>query len=104
MKITTTLKAFVTKYQESHISEMLEGNPDSIKHMSFFDSRVADWTEIGTAEITVEIHDKDTVLSHKIDSLKEQLKKDQADSEVRQSIIKEQIQNLLALTHQPEEV
>lgn len=59
------------------------------------------YTRVGTAEITLHLIDRDTLVLSKIDALKAEAKKTRADAAVRCNEIENQIQNLLAITHSP---
>lgn len=59
------------------------------------------WTKIGTAEITLHIIDRDTLVTNKIDALKAEAAKTRAEAVMRCNEIESQIQNLLAITYVP---
>lgn len=69
----------------------------------FYPTLLSGHTEVGKAEITMTLYDTDKLIDSKVDSLKAQLRKTQADAEVACNRIREQINSLLAITYKPEE-
>lgn len=57
-------------------------------------------SKVGTATVEITLMAPAEMVAVKVDSLKAALAKDQADSEVRQNAIRNQISNLLAITHE----
>lgn len=103
--LTTTLEAYLTEYSSVGPEDIKSGGPELVNRLTFWGGDCpANWTKVGTADVTVTFLDTDALVASKLDSLNAQLKKDQADSEVRQNLIREQIQHLLAITHQPDAV
>lgn len=59
------------------------------------------YTKVGTAEITLTIFSADTMVANKVEALRAEKKKVQAEAAMRANEIDGQIQNLLAITYQP---
>lgn len=70
--------------------------------LSFYHQPLPGYAVVGEATITMTLHDKDQLIDAKVDSLKEALNKEVADSHVRQTKLREQIQSLLAISYKPE--
>ena len=104
--VTATVNAYVTN-NHTTVDELYNGNPaDVVGALKFFykeDPRsVPDcWVLAGSAEVTLTLNDPDSLITHKVDSLKAELKQTQADAEVKCNRIREQINNLLALEYKP---
>jgi hypothetical protein len=62
-------------------------------------SNCEDWTEIGTAEITVTLHPRDTVVEKELAGLKQQLEKVRADNHMRENAILDRISKLQAIEY-----
>ena len=75
-----------------------------VNSLTFYDKPLGSYTVVGEAEITLKLHDKEQLVDAKVDSLKAQLQKTQADAEVACNRIREQIQSLLAISYKPEVV
>ena len=61
------------------------------------------WTKVGTAHIRVELVSSDALVSNKIDALQAAIRKTEAEAQAKVTELKGQIQQLLAITHQPTE-
>lgn len=79
----------------------IERNADStdVDNMSFYKDDMTDfgWVEVGTAEITVTLVDRKTVVVNQIAGLNEAKRRIQAEAEKRLTEIEGQIQSLQAL-------
>lgn len=80
-----------------------EGETDDIvAQLSYLNhdmSHVADWVEIGIAEITVTLHPTDDIVEKQLEGLKEQLQRVRADNYMREKAILDSISNLQAITY-----
>ena len=102
--ITTTRKVLLSPYGCSRPDQVALNAQDHVDFMSFPTCNIEGYTEIGTAEITITLHDRDEIVANKLGELKARLQQTQADAEVACNRIREQIQSLLAITYQPEAV
>ena len=62
------------------------------------------WTKVGTAQIRVELVSSDALISNKIDALQAAIRNTEAEAQAKVTELKGQIQQLLAITHQPGEI
>ncbi len=60
------------------------------------------WTKVGAATITLDLIDRDALLANKVDALRAEKKKVQAEATMRATELEGQIQNLLAITYIPQ--
>jgi hypothetical protein len=103
---TGTLKAWTTS-RWTTIDEIMgmiaDGNTDrAIRSMSFTTADMSDgldWCEVGTAEITVTFHPRDTVVAKELDGLKSQLERVRAENHMRENAILDRISKLQAITY-----
>lgn len=95
----TTLNVFVSPYSDIGPAEMASGDPTKLRGLIYHDGeRISDgYTVVGTAEVAVTFFDTETLIEQKRQALEAQLEKEIADSYRRQQVLREQIQNLLAL-------
>ena len=66
------------------------------------DGHIEGWTLVGTAEVCITLDDPNKMIANKVDALKAELTKTQADAEVRCNFLRGQINNLLAIEYKPE--
>lgn len=103
MKITATTAAYISEWsQQRFVESMKSDDPDkSIDFLMFAktDAGMEGWTKAGTAHITVEILDDDTIRSGMVDTLKEQRKTVLAEAQLKAMQIDEKIQSLLAIEY-----
>lgn len=105
--VTAKVNAYVTN-QFTTIDELYKGEPtDVVGALKFYykeDKRnVPDcWVLAGSAEVTLTLNDPDDLIAHKVDSIKAELNKEIADSHRKQTMLREQIQSLLAISYKPE--
>lgn len=96
---TGTLKAFLPDYYSTDCLK----DDSCIDRLSFTAHgdylKSQGYPEVGIATITVELFDDNTIIAGKVDSLKAQLQKERADSEVKCNRILEQISKLQALEY-----
>jgi hypothetical protein len=106
MQATATIKAWTTsKWRDIAYVEQLinEGSPTealaSLVYSNNDMSDVEDWTEVGTAEVTVTFHPRETVVAKELQGLQAQLQKVRAENHMRENAILERISNLQAITY-----
>jgi hypothetical protein len=58
------------------------------------------YTKIGKGEVTITIASRDEIVTGKVDSLRADLAKDRAESQVRQNALMQKISELEALTYE----
>jgi hypothetical protein len=104
--VTATVNAYVTNTFTT-IDELYNGEPykviSALKLYDAGEGRNApdSWVLAGTAEVTLTLNEPDSLNAHKVDSLKAELQKTQADAEVKCNKIREQINSLLAIEYKP---
>jgi hypothetical protein len=101
---TTTANVYLSPY--SALDAQSAQRADNIEHMSVWDDAYCpdDYTLIGKAELTITIASPDTITANKVGALRLELEKDRAQSQMRQNKMEEQIQQLLAITHEASDV
>ena len=62
------------------------------------------YTRVGFGEVTITIASKDEIITGKVESLRAELERDRADSQVRQNALIRKIGELEALTYEPSAV
>jgi hypothetical protein len=60
------------------------------------------WTLVGEAHVFIKLDTHDKMISNKVDALKAELTKTQAEAEVKCNLLRGQINNLLAIEYKPE--
>jgi hypothetical protein len=80
---------------------------ESIKGLTLTDPG-DDWssmkyTKVGVGEVTITMDEPDQIIGGKVDSLRAELAKDRADSQVRQNALIRKISELESLTYEPSE-
>lgn len=101
MIVTSTALAFVSPH--SHISPTDLAKPESITGMVFVAEDAVDYwtkdgyTQVGTAQITVELLDRDQMVSNKIEALRSQAVNIRAEATAKVTKIEGQINQLLAI-------
>lgn len=101
--VTGKIGVYISPYmhvgpQELETMEVAE----LITRLSFMSCQVKGYSLVGEATVTFEIPDTDTLITNKVDALKEELQQTQAAAEVACNKIREQIQQLLAISYKPE--
>jgi hypothetical protein len=106
MQATATIKAWTTsKWRDiDYVQELInEGNTtEALAALCFSNndmSDMEDWTEVGTAEVTVTFHPRDTVVAKELEGLKVQLERVRADNHMRENAILDRISKLQAITY-----
>ena len=99
-KVWTTSKwrdlAYVLDSLKDGKAEEVVGELTYINHDM---SNCEDWTEVGTAEITVTLHPRDIVVEKELAGLKQQLEKVRADNHIRENAILDRISKLQAIEY-----
>lgn len=93
---TFTTNVYLPRYYE--IADVTSGR--CLPHFSVGTSEYYEgegYPLIGTATITIELHDPQVFVQKQIDALNQQLQRERADSQVRQNAILERISKLQAL-------
>ena len=78
-----------------------EGRADAINLM-YINNNMSDcegWAEVGTAQITVTLFDRDTVMGKELEGLKAQLQTVRADNHMRENAILDRISKLQAIEY-----
>ena len=100
VKVWTTSKwrdlAYVLDSLKKGKAEDVVGELTYINHDM---SNTEDWTEVGTAEITVTLHPRDIVVEKELAGLKQQLEKVRADNHMRENAILDRISKLQAIEY-----
>jgi hypothetical protein len=89
--ITYVLDALKQGKTEEVVGELTYTNNDM--------SDCEGWTEVGTAEITVTLHLRDTIVEKELAGLKQQLEKVRADNYMRENAILDRISKLQAIEY-----
>jgi hypothetical protein len=96
MQVTFEAQAYIDKF--TSLQSVTNGErmpsvvtPDIGKYMS-------EYTLIGTATVTIELHTEDQILASQLDALKAQLQAVRAENQRRENAILDQISKLQALT------
>lgn len=103
--ITGRTNVFVTEYSDFNPSiPRPEGRPFDGLYFSHFDNGVIEsWTFVGTADVTFHMEDESTLIENKVESLRAQIKKTEAEAFVTVKGLKEKIESLLAISYTPKE-
>jgi hypothetical protein len=103
---TATVKAWTTSQWRNidHITDMIARGEttEAVAAMMYITHDMSDtegWTEVGTAEITVTFHPRDTVVAKELDGLKAQLERVRAENHMRENAILDRISKLQAITY-----
>jgi len=100
---TTTASVWISEYSKHDGTTLQE--IDSIDGVAFFrvgaDMRKHGYTHVGEADVTVTIASADAITNSKVSSLRAELEKDRADSQMRQNRLIDKINKLEALTYEP---
>lgn len=103
---TGTTKVWTTsKWRgiDSILHSVAEGRLDeAVSGMTYINhdmNGTEDWTEVGTAQITVTLHPRDVVVEKELASLKQQLEKVRADNYMRENMILDRISKLQAIEY-----
>jgi hypothetical protein len=97
MKFTETRKVWVDQYTNP---EEITGKTSGRLIITSLDMASMGYSEVGTAQVVIELTDRETMVANKVTSLKAQLKDDMAAAEVRQSSLRDKISKLLAITYE----
>lgn len=94
MEITFNANAFISKW--TSLDDVKAGRMPVI----WDDAKVDDYTQIGTAVVTVTLHSDEVVHQKQLADLKDKLEEVRAENQQRENAILDQISKLQALTFQ----
>jgi hypothetical protein len=99
--LTGTVKVQVSKY--FRLDELDADDAKLFARLQFSDSDMSEYgnSVVGTAEVTVTLNTPDTIIGDKVEALRAEAKKVQADAYKRCTEIEHQVQQLLAITLDP---
>ena len=91
-------KAWLTPYDSASPKDLLNG--ERLNSLSFGQGNMANqgWTQVGVATVTVELTDARTMVSNKIEALRQEAKGIRAEATAKVTRIEGQINDLLALS------
>lgn len=75
---------------------------DNIRDLTIWEGDyegVSGYTRVGTGEVTITMNEPDQIIGSKVESLRAELAKDRADSQMRQNALIRKISELEALTY-----
>lgn len=102
--VTSKINAYLTNEWVT-IDQLFNDEAEQVlNRLCFYSHNCAPntWVHVGTAEITLTLNKPDDLIASKVESLKADLQKTQADAEVRCNQLREKINNLLAIEFKPE--
>jgi len=103
---TTTASVWISEYS-SHDGTTIQ-EVDNIGELSLFrvgaEMQKYGYTHVGEAKVSVTIASADAITNSKVSSLRAELEKDRAESQLRQNQIIDKINKLEALTYDAPEV
>lgn len=106
---TATLKVWTTSQWRNldYVTDLIDqGNTDeaasALTYTTHDMSDCLDWTEVGTAKVTVTFFPRETVVAKELDGLKAQLEQVRAENHLRENVILDRISKLQAITYVPE--
>ena len=104
--LTATIKAWTTSQWRNidYVKDLIARGDttealQSLSYTSTDMSNSEDWIEVGTAQVTVTFHPRDTVVEKELEGLKTQLEKTRAENYMREQIILDRIGKLQAITY-----
>ena len=103
--ITATVPAWIGKHSGLGPQTLANGSEEEIVNgLTFvtFDMLSCGYTLAGTAEIKVTLVDTDTLITNRVEMLRQELSQHRAEAHVKENAILEQINNLLAITYKPD--
>lgn len=94
-------KAWLTQYDSTSPKDLLSGN--RLDSLTYSNQKMesAGWTQVGTAEITVQFIDENTMVGNKVNALREEAKTIRAEATAKVTRIEGHINDLLALGFTP---
>jgi hypothetical protein len=102
--ITGTTGVWLTQYSSIGPKELAESDGERLVNgfqYGSHDMTGSGWTRIGEAQVHITLKSTDEILLSKVDALKAQKTKLQAETQEEITRIDEQIQNLLAISYEP---
>lgn len=105
-RFTGTVKVWTTsKWRDlDYVLDVLKKgkHAEAVEALQFANHNMSDcedWTEVGTAEITVTLHPRDVVVEKELAGLKQQLEKVRAHNHMRENAILDRISKLQAIEY-----
>ena len=101
--ITGKTKAWTTDsyFGPKEIQRMLDNGLENelVSRLSYYDfeSPPTDWSEVGHATITVELHSTEVLVEKKVESLRQEVQETRANAQRKVQDLEDKINNLLAL-------
>jgi len=97
-KYSGTINAFITNSYTT--PEDIAKREDPLDSMSYYsgDLEIDGWVKVGTAEITVTMHDNSKVLQGMVDAIDKHIQTTYAEAESKINLLKQKKQELLAIT------
>lgn len=101
--ITGEISVWLTQYSSIGPAELTSDDAQKVLNgVSFSHHDMApEWTRIGAARVTITLESNDKIITGKVDALRAEQKKVVADAQMKSTDIERQIQQLLAITHEP---
>lgn len=96
--VSATVKAWIAQHSSVSPADLLKGERIDDLQFSAVDMSRAGWTQVGTATITVQLTDERTMVSNKVNALREEAKNIRAEATAKVTRIEGQINDLLALS------
>lgn len=100
--VTANCLVLMGEYSNLTLNDFETADGDKlVRNLTFFNQELPSYAVVGEATITMTLHDTEGLKSAKVEQLKAELQKTQADAEVKCNHIREQINSLLALEYKP---
>ena len=100
------ISVWISQYSH-HDADSLQ-SADNVSDLTLldppYDFSNSGYTRVGIGEITITMATKDQIITGKVESLRAELERDRADSQVRQNALIRKIGELEALTYEPSAV
>lgn len=102
--ITTTLNVVASQYCSFTPNDYATANGQTLaRGLAYWPTDFtldSGFSKVGTAEVTITLHDPDDLIANKVAALKAEKTQTLADAEAKATRIERQIQQLLAITHE----
>jgi hypothetical protein len=101
--ITGKTKVWLSQYS-GVTPKSLEDGTAQVDSFYYSDSDMTDigYAHVGEAEVTLKVFETKTIITNKVEALKEEAKAIRAEAHEKCVRIEEKIQNLLAITYEPQ--
>jgi hypothetical protein len=97
MKFTETRKVWISGHTNP---ESLGPDNSYSLILSGGDMTGCGWSQVGTAEVEIDLCSPKEMTANKLEALKAELNSEMAGTEIRQSTLRNNISKLLAITHE----